>query len=243
MLGFRHQLTNHGLDDSNVSVEETADNPSQQGHPDVGGESNHDHAEHCPDTPKQEDGLPPDSVRETSPVHAHQGLGEREGGNEESGVERGIVLVADLESLDKSPGIGKDGGEGDGLCETDDGCMGVQLVSTGNFSKSSGRNSPRRNSWMVGKSSGLRCPTRAILALVRDFAPVDKLDQTSHRCRGFGEKSSVPNSSCALESHDGTKQRREEEDQVWWREVIWSSSVLGRIAQQLSLRQLLPTRE
>jgi len=127
VFGFCDELANHGLDDGNVSVEKTANHASQQGHPDVGREANHDHAEHGPDASQQEDGLPSDSVRETAPVHAHQGLGEGEGGDEEAGVERGIVLVADLESLDQGPGIGEDGGEGDGLGEADNGLGGLSV--------------------------------------------------------------------------------------------------------------------
>lgn len=166
VLWFCDELANHGLDDGNVSVEKTANDSSQQGHPDVGGKANHDHAEHGPNASQQEDGLAADSVRETSPVHAHQGLSQRERRDEEAGVERGIVLVADLEPLDESPGIGKDGGEGNGLGKPDNGCsVIVRKCLKGYFVER--KYSPRRNSWAVGKASGSRaafCPMRAMFS-------------------------------------------------------------------------------
>ncbi len=121
MLRLRHDFCDHGLDNANVAVQKSADGSPEQGNPDVGGESHHDHAEHGPDAPEQQDGLAADAIREAAPVHAHDGLGEREGGDEEAGVERGILLIADLIPLDEGPGVGEDGSEGNGLSKADNG--------------------------------------------------------------------------------------------------------------------------
>ena len=115
-------------------------------------------------------------------MHARQGLGEREGRNEEARVEGRILLAADLEALDEGPGIGEYGGEGDGLREADDGCV-RRCVS---FLGDDGTpvwwllaDSPRRKSWPVGKSSGLR----GDLCLVRVIVPPLGGDLTVRRRR------------------------------------------------------------
>lgn len=120
MLRLGDQFTNHGLDDADVAVKKTADGSASQSNPDVGGEADHDHAEHSADASQEKYGFSSDTVRETAPVHAHQGLREGEGGDEEAGVEGCIFSVADFESLDEGPGVGEDGGECDGLGETND---------------------------------------------------------------------------------------------------------------------------
>lgn len=125
MLWLGDQLANHGLDDANVSVQQPAEGAAKQCHPDVLGETDHHHTEHRADTSEQQHWLSPDAVRQAAPVHAHQGLREGEGRDEQAGVERGVIFVADLEALDKGPGIGEDGGERDGLGEADDGWGGL----------------------------------------------------------------------------------------------------------------------
>lgn len=132
MLGFRDELANHGLDDANVAVEETPYGASGQRDPDVGGKSHHDHAKHGTHTAEDEDWLAANAIRQAAPIHAHQGLGEGEGGDEETRVEGGILLVSDLEPLDKSPGIWKDGSEGDGLGKANNGC--ARMISFGSKS-------------------------------------------------------------------------------------------------------------
>lgn len=122
MLRLRNQLANHGLNNTDVAVEEAANGPADQSNPNVGGKTDHDHAEHGADASQEQYGFASDAVRKTTPVHAHQGLGEGEGGDEETGVEGGIFGVANFKPLDECPSIGKDGCEGDGLGKADDGC-------------------------------------------------------------------------------------------------------------------------
>lgn len=74
MLRSLHQLSDHGLNNSNVAVEETADSSTDQGNPDVGGESNHNHAEHGTGTSNHQHRLAANAVRQTTPVHAHYRL-------------------------------------------------------------------------------------------------------------------------------------------------------------------------
>ena len=51
----------------------------------------------------------------------HNGLAQGEGGDEQTGVERGIFLVAEFELLDEGPGVRKDGGESDGFGKANNG--------------------------------------------------------------------------------------------------------------------------
>ena len=112
VLWFGDELTDHGLDDTDVAVEKSTYGSAEHSNPNVGGESYHDHAEHGSNAADDQDGLAADAVREPAPVHAHGRFGQGEGRDEETGVEGGIFLVSDLKPLYESPGIGKDGGEG-----------------------------------------------------------------------------------------------------------------------------------
>ena len=108
VLLLGHQLSHHGLDDANVAVEEATERSPEKGNPNVGGKSNHDHAEHGAEATQKQDWLAADSIRHPAPVHAHEGFGKGEGRDEEASVKRGIVLATDFEPLDQSPGVGKD---------------------------------------------------------------------------------------------------------------------------------------
>lgn len=87
MFGLGDELANHGLDDTNVAVEKTTDSATDQSNPNVGGEADHDHAEHGSHAAKDQDGLAANSVREATPVHAHDSLGQGKGRDEEARVE------------------------------------------------------------------------------------------------------------------------------------------------------------
>lgn len=128
MLGLCDELANHCLDDADVAVEKSTYGSSEQCNPHVGGEAYHDHTEHGSHTSQHQDRLAADSIREAAPIHAHEGLGEGEGRDEQASVEGGILLAADLELFDQSPGIGKDGSQSDGLGKANNGCSQV-LVS------------------------------------------------------------------------------------------------------------------
>ncbi len=56
------ELPHHGLDDTDVAVEETADGAANQGDPEVGGETDHDHAEHGSQTAEEQDGFAADAI-------------------------------------------------------------------------------------------------------------------------------------------------------------------------------------
>lgn len=72
LLGAK--LGDHGLYDTNVSVQESTDSTSGQGDPNVGGKANQDQAEHCADTSHQENWLPANTIGEATPVHSHGGF-------------------------------------------------------------------------------------------------------------------------------------------------------------------------
>lgn len=122
MFRLGDEFANHGLDDADVAVEETTYGSTEQSNPNVGGESYHDHAKHGAHAADDEDGLAADAVRQAAPVHAHEGLGEGEGGDEDAGVKGGIFFVSEVKLFDESPGIGKDGRERNGLGQAHNGC-------------------------------------------------------------------------------------------------------------------------
>lgn len=166
MLGFGDQLTDHGLNHADVAVQGSAKNSSCQSYPDVGSKAENYHAEHGSGASQEEDWLSANAVGKTTPEHAHHGLCQSKGRDEQAGVGGCILFVANLKSFDELPGIGEDGSESNGLSEADD--------SYGTISRElrlgccEGRvYLPRRNSCNVGKSSGLRFD----LCFVRLMAP------------------------------------------------------------------------
>jgi hypothetical protein len=97
---------------TNIPVERTTENPPNQGHGEIGGESDDEEREHRAQAAGEQDRLPSDAVGETSPEHAGERFREGEGGNEDACVE-GCVTHSKV--LDHEPGIGKDGGDGNGF--------------------------------------------------------------------------------------------------------------------------------
>jgi len=121
MFRLCDKFPNHCLDNGDVSVEQSTGSSAQQGYPEVGGKSHDNHAKHGADASYKEYWLSPDPVGEAAPVHAHQGLGEGEGRDEQARVEGGVIFVTDLESLDKSPGVWEDGCQSYRLGKSNDG--------------------------------------------------------------------------------------------------------------------------
>lgn len=119
MLGLVDNLANHGLDDTNVAVEDAAEGAADQGDPEVCGETDDQEREKRAGAAQQQDGLAANAVAQAAPVHAGEGLGEGEGRDEDARVEGGIVLVGGLVVQDQLPGIGEDGSEGNGLGNSD----------------------------------------------------------------------------------------------------------------------------
>lgn len=129
MLRLGNQLAHHGLNNPNIPIQQPPNRPARQRNPNIRRKAHQHHAEHRADTPQQQHGLPPDPVRQPAPVHAHQGLHERKGRDEQAGVEGGVILAADVEALDQRPGVGEDGGQRDGLGEADDGWVGGSVMA------------------------------------------------------------------------------------------------------------------
>lgn len=125
MFWLLDKFSDHGLDNSNVAVEGTAKDSTSKSHPKVRSKAQNKHADHGSEASHQKHGFPTDSIRETTPVHAHDGLGQGERRNEESRVCRCIFFAADFESLDELPGVGKDGSECNRFGKTDNGFIQV----------------------------------------------------------------------------------------------------------------------
>ena len=120
MLWLCDQLSDHCLNDGNVSVEQSAQGTPQEGDPEAGGKAHHDHAEHGADAPDEQDRLSSNSVGQTAPEHAHQGFRKGERRDEQAGIEGGVIFVANLESLYQSPCIWEDGRKSYRLGEAND---------------------------------------------------------------------------------------------------------------------------
>lgn len=118
MFRLRHKLSNHGLDDANVSVQGSAKDTPGEGNPDVVGKAKDDHRDHRTKASQQKNGLPANAITQSTPIHPHHGLRQSEGRDEQARIGGCIFFVADLEALDELPCIGEYGGEGDGLGET-----------------------------------------------------------------------------------------------------------------------------
>lgn len=128
MFRFGDQLADHGLDHADVAVQGSAEKPSYQCYPNVGGKPENHHAEHCSGTANEQDWFPSNAVRKSSPVHAHHGLRECEGRDEQARVGSCILFVANFEPLDELPGIGEDRGESNGLGEANNSWSVVSRV-------------------------------------------------------------------------------------------------------------------
>lgn len=118
MFRFLHQLTNHCLDDTNVTIQDAANNSTGESHPEIDREADDQQRQHGAHASEQENGFAANLVREAAPEHSRDTFRESEGGDEDSGVKRRIALVTDVEIPDHNPGVGEDGGQGDGLGES-----------------------------------------------------------------------------------------------------------------------------
>ena len=108
MVGVLADLTNHGLDDTNVSIQETPQTPGEQGEPEVCGEAHEQHGDHCSGGSDEQDRFPSYPVTEHAPEHAHRSLCDGEGGNEDTSIGSGIVWVTEFEGLDHGVSIWDD---------------------------------------------------------------------------------------------------------------------------------------
>lgn len=118
MFRPRHKLSNHGLDDPDVSIQGSAEHTPGEGHPDVVGKAKDDHRDHRTKASQQKNGFPANAITQSPPVHPHYGLRQSEGRDKQARIGGCIFFIADLEALDELPGVWEDGGEGDGLGET-----------------------------------------------------------------------------------------------------------------------------
>lgn len=103
MLRSLNQFSNHCLNNPNVTVEDSSENPTNKSNPVVSGETDDKKGQQRTRTTEKQDWLAADAVGKTTPEHARQGLCEGEGGYKEASIERGTARVTDLEVLDHNP--------------------------------------------------------------------------------------------------------------------------------------------
>ena len=108
MLGLGHELRNHGLNNTNIAIQQATKGASDEGNPDVRGQAHSDQAENRADAAQQQYRLASYSVGNSAPVHAHERLGQREARDEQAGIEGCILLVAHVKALDQCPGVWED---------------------------------------------------------------------------------------------------------------------------------------
>lgn len=131
MLALLSLRSSQGCEGTYVAVEETAHSTTKEGDPDVGSEADHDHAEAGAHASEHQNRLATDPVGEAAPVHAHSRLAQGEGGDEKTGVERGVIFAAETELLCEGPRVGVDACEGYGFGETDDGWRRLLVLGVG----------------------------------------------------------------------------------------------------------------
>lgn len=120
MFRLGHELSNHGLDDPDVSIQSSAEDTPGEGYPDVVGKAKDNHRDHRTKASQQKNGFSADAITQSTPVHPHHGLRQSEGRDKETGVGGCIFFVSDLEALDELPCIWEYRCEGDGLGKTND---------------------------------------------------------------------------------------------------------------------------
>lgn len=120
MFRLRHELSNHGLDDPDISIQGSAKDTPGEGYPDVVGKAKYNHRDHRAEAAQQKDGFPANAITQSTPVHPHHGLRQSEGRDEQARVGGCIFFVSDLEALDELPCVREDGGEGNWLGKTND---------------------------------------------------------------------------------------------------------------------------
>lgn len=117
VLGLLDHLSNHGLHDSNIAVESTSNEASEQSNPVAFGETEDQTRDGNATESDENNRLPAISVGESTPTHGSEGLSYGVGGDQETSVERGIGFIAIVKILDHGVCVGKDGVEGYGLGE------------------------------------------------------------------------------------------------------------------------------
>ncbi len=111
------------------TIEYSSNCSTSHGNPDIGGKTDHNHANHRATTSCQQYWLSANPIWKSTPEHARQGLRQRKGWDEQACVEWCITFITDLELLDKWPGIWKDRCECDWLCKTDNCWKSIQISS------------------------------------------------------------------------------------------------------------------
>lgn len=97
------QFSDHGLDDANVSIQCASEGSPEQGNPEVGSEAHQEKRHHCTEASRDQDRLAADAVGEITPKHPGEGLGERKGRDQDSGVERSVGVIGHMKVLDHRP--------------------------------------------------------------------------------------------------------------------------------------------
>lgn len=155
MFRVLDQFANHGLDDSNVSIQSTTQDSAKKRDPERRGKPHEEQRQHGAKASQKQNGLAADPVRQTTPEHAAQGLSQRKRRNQDAGIKRRVAIGGHVEILHHHPGIGQDGSQGDRLCDSTYRCNSQQCPATSlrREHRRGGGNIPKSNSWIVGKPS------------------------------------------------------------------------------------------
>ena len=108
MLRPGDKLTDHCLNDSNVSIKNPSKSSSEQRNPEVCCKTDNKKGKKGAGTAEKQDRFSAYPIGDATPKHAGTSLGQGEGRNEDASIESGIALVAKMEAEDELPGIGKD---------------------------------------------------------------------------------------------------------------------------------------
>jgi hypothetical protein len=117
VFGLLDHLSNHGLHDSNIAIESTSNEASEQRNPVAFGKTEDQTRNGNATESNENNGLSAIPVRESTPTHGSEGLSYGVGRDQETSVERSIGFVAVVEILDHGVCVGQDGVEGYGLGE------------------------------------------------------------------------------------------------------------------------------
>ena len=117
MLRLLDHLRNHGLHNSDVAVQSTSNETSQQGNPVALGQTKDQAGDRNATETDQNDGFPAITIRERAPTHGGDSFGDGVSGDQKTSVEGCVGFVAIVKVLDHGVCVSKNGVEGDGLRE------------------------------------------------------------------------------------------------------------------------------
>lgn len=106
MIRIFHQFPNHSLDNPDVPIQSTTQDPAKKRDPESRCKANEEQRQHGAETSQKENGFAADAVRQTTPEHAADGLCQGKGRDQDSGIKGRVAFTDHVKILHHHPGVG-----------------------------------------------------------------------------------------------------------------------------------------